>query len=101
MPWQPTLDAKGSADLLAKDKAHIAKWNDELKELQANAHEYEGEVKHAEAQAVRFDVGEALLQISVVLSSITLFTRKRGYFMGGLALGGIGLVVALSAWLVR
>jgi hypothetical protein len=58
-------------------------------------------VAHAEAQAARFDLGEALLQISVVLSSITLFTRRRSYFFGGLALGAAGLVVAASAWLVR
>jgi Domain of unknown function (DUF4337) len=101
MPLQPTIDAKGTAELLAKDKTHIAKWNDDLKELQASATEFEGEVKHAEAQAVRFDLGEALLQISVVLSSITLFTRKRSYFLGGLLLGVIGLVIAVSAWLVR
>ncbi len=101
MPLQPTVDAKGTADLLLKDKAHIAKWNDDLQELQATAKEFEGEVKRAEAQAVRFDLGEALLQISVVLSSITLFTRKRSFFLGGLTLGVVGLVIAVSAWLVR
>ncbi|HEY4380752.1 MAG TPA: DUF4337 domain-containing protein [Acidobacteriaceae bacterium] len=100
MPLQPTIDAKGSADLLAKDKAHIAKWADDLKELQTTAKDYEREVKHIEAKALRFDIGEALLQIAVVLSSITLFTRRRSFFFGGLSLGAIGLIVAVSAWLV-
>ena len=58
-------------------------------------------MKLAEAKAVRFDLGEALLQISVVLSSITLFTRRRSFFIGGLSLGAAGLVIAASAWLVR
>ena len=42
-----------------------------------------------------------MLQISVVLSSITLFTRRRSFFFGGLALGVVGVVIAASAWLVR
>lgn len=100
LPLQPTVDAKATEAQLAKDKAHVAKWDEDLKELQDQAKDYESEVKRAEAQAVRFDIGEALLQISVVLSSITLFTRKRSYFMGGLTLGVIGLVIAASAWLV-
>jgi hypothetical protein len=101
IPLQPTIDAKGSAALLAEYKTHIAKWDEDLKELQDGAHEFEAEVRHAEAQAVRFDIGEALLQISVVLSSITLFTRRRSYFFGGLALGLIGLLAAASAFLVH
>ena len=36
----------------------------------------EDEVKSAEHKAGRFDLGEALLQIAVVLSSITLLTRQ-------------------------
>jgi hypothetical protein len=101
MVLQPTVDAKASAAKLAEYKAHIAKWTDDLKEEQDTAKEYEGEVKVAEAKAVRFDLGEALLQISVVLSSITLFTRRRSFFFGGLTLGAVGVVVAASAWLVR
>ena len=101
MAWQPTTDAKASTAKLAEYKTHIAKWDDDLKELQNSAHEFEADVKHAEAQAVRFDIGEALLQISVVLSSVTLFTRKRTYFMGGLTLGVVGLIIAASAYFVH
>jgi hypothetical protein len=101
MALQPTIDPKASAVKLAEYKQHIAKWIEDLKVEHDTATDFEKEVKRAEAQAVRFDIGEALLQISVVLSSITLFTRKRSYFMGGLTLGVIGLVVAVSAWLVR
>ena len=96
---QPMVDAKATQAKLTEYKAHIAKWDGDLKELQDKARDYEAEVKHAEAQAGRFDLGEALLQISVVLSSITLFTRRRTYFVGGLCLGVAGLAVAASAYL--
>ena len=101
MSLMPTTDAKATAAKLAEYKAHIAKWDEDLKEEQKTADEFEAEVKRAEIKAVRFDLGEALLQISVVLSSITLFTRRRSFFFGGLALGLVGVVIAASAWLVR
>jgi hypothetical protein len=99
MALQPTVDAKATAAQMAKDKAHIAKWDADLADAQDKAREFEHEVSHAEAQANRFDLGEALLQISVVLSSITLFTRRRSFFVGGLLLGVAGAVVAATAWL--
>jgi hypothetical protein len=101
MALQPTVDAKATAAKLVEYKAHIAKWTADLAEEQATALEFEREVERAERRAVRFDLGEALLQISVVLSSITLFTRRRSFFVGGLGLGVAGVAIAASAWLVR
>ena len=98
---QPSSDVKARDAKLAEYRVHLAKWKDELPAEEAKAEQYESEVKVAEARAGRFDLGEALLQISVVLSSITLFTRRRSYFVIGLALGMAGVVVVGSAWLVR
>jgi len=82
-------------------KAHITKWKDDLSEEQNKAREFEAEVHHFEAQAGRYDLGEALLQIAVVLCSITLFTRNRTYFILGLGIGIGGLAVAATAFLVH
>ncbi|MEO6807252.1 MAG: DUF4337 domain-containing protein [Edaphobacter sp.] len=98
---QPSSDAAAVAAKTKEYQAHIDKWKEELTEEQDKAHELEREVGHAEAQAGHFDLGEALLQISVVLCSITLFTRKRAYFLLGLSLGVAGIVVALAAFLVH
>jgi hypothetical protein len=91
-------DAKATQAKIAEYKAHLAKWSGELNEEEEKANEFESEVVKAEAQAAHYDLGEALLQISVVLSSITLFTRKRSYF---LCLGAAGIVVAASALLIH
>jgi hypothetical protein len=93
----PALTAKK----LGEYKAHIEKWQHDLTEEQARARELEAEVKLAERKASRYDLGEALLQIAVVLSSITLFTRRRSYFFLGLSIGAVGVLVAASALLVR
>lgn len=94
IPLQNFANSAGAAAKLAEYKAHVQKWKTDLAEEQQKAHEYENEVHLAERRAGHYDLGEALLQISVVLSSITLFTRRRSYFFLGLAIGTAGLVVA-------
>ena len=101
MALSPTNDARATAAKVAEYKAHMAKWTNDLKEESDQANDYQGEVEIAEGKATHFDIGEALLQIAVVLSSITLFTRRKSFFYGGLLLGAAGLLVAASAWLVR
>ena len=86
---------------IAEFKAHVSKWKDDLVEQQNKAHEFEAEVSRAERKANRYDLGEALLQIAVVLCSVTLFTRNRTYFFFGLSLGIIGLLVASTALLIH
>lgn len=101
MALAPTTDATATAAKIAEYKAHMAKWSDDLKEESDSANEYQNEVKKAEKKATCFDLGEALLQIAVVLSSITLFTRRKSFFYGGLLLGAAGVLVAAAAWLVQ
>ena len=55
----------------------------------------------AEHKASRFDSGEALLQIAVVLASVTLLTRQRVYWLFGLLVGAGGLVFAALGLLVK
>ncbi len=68
------------------------KWNADLQDSQHRARGLEEQVENAEHHASRFDTGEALLQIAVVLSSITLLTRQRIYWLIGLTVGAIGLL---------
>jgi len=98
---QPSSDPAAVQAKTAEYKDHIAKWQADLTEEQKQAREYESEVAHAEAKARRYDLSEALLQIAVVLSSITLFTRNKTYFVLGVVLGAAGLIIAGSALLVH
>jgi hypothetical protein len=81
--------------------SHEEKWNEDLKEEQNEALRLEAEVKLAERKANRFDLGEALLEIGLVVSSITLLTRLRGYWYLGMAFGVAGVIVASFALTVR
>lgn len=79
-------------------QAHV---QDQLNEDSREAHLLEREVTVAERRAARFDLGEALLQIGVVLASITLLTRQHRYVMAAAALALVGIVAAISAAAVR
>jgi hypothetical protein len=98
---QPGNDSAAIAEKTKQYKGQIAKWKEDLAEEEKKAHEYESEVELAEKQAARYDLGEALLQVAVVLSSVTLFTRNRAYFFLGLSLGVAGLLTAASGLLLH
>jgi len=96
---QPNANGAAVEKKLEDYKKHSEKWTDELAEEQKQAKEFEAEVAKAEHQAGRYDLGEALLQIAVVLCSITLLTRQRLFFIGGLTLGVAGAIIAATALL--
>ncbi|MGA8939137.1 MAG: DUF4337 domain-containing protein [Acidobacteriaceae bacterium] len=98
---QPSSNNAGVQEKLDEYKAHMAKWDKELVEEQRKAQHLEDEVERAERRANRYDLGEALLEIAVVLSSITLLTRQKAYSLLGVLLGLIGLIAAASALLIH
>ena len=82
-------------------KQRQAKFQGQLEEDSREAHAKETEVSVAERRAARFDLGEALLQIGVVLASITLLTRQLRYVWVALFLALAGLAATCSAFLVH
>lgn len=80
---------------------HQAKWANDLKEEQAKAEALESRVESAERRAGRFDFGEALLEIGLVITSVTLLTRSRAYWYFGIAFAVAGIVSAVSGLLAR
>jgi chromosome segregation ATPase len=97
----PGSDAGAVHAKLGEYKAHLKKWQSEIEEDATQAHELENEVQRAERKAARFDLSEALLEIAVVLASITLLTRHQRYALAATVLGVAGVVLAASAFLVR
>ena len=86
---------------LAEYRSHLEKWNEEINQEQEAARDLEHEVSAAESRANRYDLGEALLEIAVVLSSITLLTRQRRFFFFGLCLGLLGVIEGATALLMH
>ena len=97
-----SLDNKDDAAKLAKSYAdHEKKWADELKGEQDQAEAMEKKVEHAEARADRFDLAEAMLEIGLVITSVTLLTKSRIYWYLGLVFAAAGVVSAASAYFLK
>jgi len=79
----------------------IERYRAEEKDIQAEARKAENEVLVEQRRADHFDLGEVMLEAALVICSITLLTRKRGFWQFGLVLGAVGLVIAVTGLLIH
>lgn len=97
-----TIKDQSAAEKIGKSYAdHQEKWTEDLKQEQEKAEGLETRVEQVEARADRFDLGEALLEIALVVSSITLLTKNRIYWILGLGFGVLGIVSSISVLLLK
>jgi hypothetical protein len=96
-----TKDAGAAAKLGEKYRAEADRYRDEQKELDAKARELEQEADLAHHKTDRFDLGEVFLEIALVVTSITLLSGRRFFWYMGLLFGSGGVLVAVSALLVK
>jgi hypothetical protein len=97
-----TIADQHAADKLAKSYAeHQSKWAQDLKDAQDKAEALETRVEAAEARASRFDLAEALLEIGLVITSVTLLTRSRIYWYLGIVFSIAGVVSVVSAFFLK
>src|SRR5215469_3790495 len=82
-------------------EADIEKYRDEQKDIQSEARKLEDELRHETRRANRFDLAEVFLEISLVVTSITLLTGLRHFWVLGIVLAVTGLVVASTVLLLR
>jgi hypothetical protein len=96
-----TVSDKGAADKIRSTYAeHQAKWNADLKKTQDEAEGLQRAVESAEAHADRFDLGEALLEIGLVITSVTLLTKSRAYWYFGIVFSIAGIASVVSAYFI-
>jgi hypothetical protein len=97
-----TIADKDAANKIVKSYAdHQTKWADDLKTSMEEATALEAEVLHAEKRADRYDLSEALLEIGLVITSVTLLTRNRRYWYLGMVFSIFGVASALSVLLLK
>ena len=97
-----TLADKNAAGKIEQAYAeHEKKWADELKDEQEKAEAQETKVEQAEARGNRFDLAEVLLEIGLVITSVTLLTRSRIYWYLGLVFSVLGVASEVSAFFLK
>jgi hypothetical protein len=97
-----SLGDKNAAAKIEKAYAdHQKRWADELNDEQRQAEAMEAKVEQAEARADRFDFAEALLEIGLVITSVTLLTKSRIYWYLGLVFSACGVASAVSVLFLK
>jgi Domain of unknown function (DUF4337) len=100
------------SSLALKDEARAAqarekftheaeRYRDEQKEIESEARNLEREVMLAERKANRFNLGEVFLEIALVVTSITLLTSNRSYWVMGLVFAAMGVILAATGFIVH
>jgi hypothetical protein len=94
-------DKDGESKIAKAYADHQAKWADTTKDDKEKAEALETKVEQAEARADRFDLSEALLEIGLVITSVTLLTRSRIYWYLGIVFSIFGIASAISVTMLK
>jgi NTP pyrophosphatase (non-canonical NTP hydrolase) len=94
-------DEEAREKTMQKYEKGVERYKQDMEKLQEKATNLEKEVEHARHTANRFDLGEVCLEVALVITSMTLLTRKRLYWNAGIALAVIGLGIAATGFFVR
>jgi len=90
------------ADVLRDEfSKEASRYDDDKDEITAKAKEFEAEKDVVSRRADRFDASEGLLEIALVICSITLLTKRRIFWFAGMSIGVVGVAIACSGLLLH
>jgi hypothetical protein len=96
------LEGKGGTaeKMLAQYEKDKKKYEDSSEKLHAEAERLDKLAETDEARGMNYDIGEGLLEIGLVLTSLYFISRKTMFPLLGLIAGGAGIVMAVLGLLV-
>ena len=94
-------DKEKAAAVREKYAKEVARYQDDKDEISDKAKELESEGAHLSRREDRFDLAEVILEIGLIICSLTLLTRKMIFWYTGIALGVVGFLVAFTGFFVH
>ena len=94
-------DAEAASKMRERYAREVERYREDQKELDAEARKLEAETAHVRRQADRFDLAEVFLEVALVITSMTLLTRRRAFWLAALVIAAAGVVVAVSGLLAH
>jgi Domain of unknown function (DUF4337) len=95
------LDKEKGEELEKKYEKEVEHYASDKEDVSKIAGDLEAERDRAMHRADRFDLGEVLLEIGLVICSLTLLAKKRVFWFGGVLIGAIGFAVAMTGFLMH
>jgi hypothetical protein len=95
------LDKEKNAQLQEKYNKEVERYNGDKENINEKAKDLENERDAISRRADRFDGGEALVEVGLVICSICLLTKRRGFWFGGILIGALGVLIAVTGFVVH
>ena len=90
-----------AAAMREKYVKEVERYNSDKENISEKAKDLEKERDHVSRRADRFDGGEALLEVGLVICSITLLTKRRGFWLAGIFVAACGVLFALTGFFMH
>jgi hypothetical protein len=87
--------------LREKYQKEIDRYEKDKDQISEKAKEFENERGVFSRREDRYDAGEVILEIALIICSLTLLTKRKMFWYSGIAIGAVGFVVSLSGFLVH
>jgi Domain of unknown function (DUF4337) len=95
------VDKEKAEALREKYQGEAGRYEKEKAEASEEAKSLEAERDVVEHREDRYDAGEVILEIALIVCSLTLLTKRRIFWLAGIALGLVGLLVTASGYLLK
>ncbi len=89
-----------SQETLVRYEKEKQRYTKDSETTQEQAREMDREAARVEDRALRFDFGEGLLEIGLVLTSLYFISRSKLFPVIGLITAGVGIVTAIAGFLL-
>jgi hypothetical protein len=98
--FAPVEKEKAEA-LREKYQKEIERYEKDKDQISEKAKEFENERAVVSRREDRFDAGEVVLDIALIICSLTLLTKRKAFWYSGMVIGVVGFFISLSGFLIR
>ena len=98
---EATTDGTALAKLRDQYSKDAIRYQGEQKDAEDEAHELEAKAAVESNRADRFDLSEVFLEIGLVITSITMLSGRRLYWLLGMAFAVVGIVIAGTGFFIH
>ncbi len=95
------VDKEKAEALREKYQKEAERYTDEKAEAKKEAEKLKEERMVTSRRGDRYEAGEVFVEMALILSSLTLLTKKKLFWFTGITLGIVGIAVALSGFLLH
>jgi len=96
-----SMDKEKGDKLKEKYAKEVEHYESDKEDVSNEAKKLEDERDRAGNQADRFDAAAEFLAIGLVICSITLLTKRKAYWFGGMLIAAVGIVLAVMGFVMH